>query len=93
MFNLPRIRIEVDRMKYQVEHLFAQHNDELEQIINKELEAAISNYPFEQQIHEIARDVISNAIEAALKDFFKYGKGSEIIEEQISKALESFYEK
>ena len=83
MMQLPRIRIEVENMKYQIIHAFSSHNDEIERAVDEELTKAIQNYPFDVQIAKLANEVITEAIKSALQDFFIYGEGRKQIEELL----------
>lgn len=87
MLELPRIKIEVENMKYQIIHAFASHNDEIEKAVDRELTKAIANYPFSKQVSQLANDIIARAIKAALEEFFLYGEGRKEISEGIEKLM------
>ncbi len=91
MFDLPRVRIELDGMKHQIVHAFASHNDETEKAIEEQLTVAIKNFPFEETIRDLSREVISSAIKDALEHYFKYGEGREVIRKAVTDKLDELY--
>ena len=87
MFELPRIKIEVENMKYQIIHAFASHNDEIGKAVDQELTRVIANYPFSEEVSQLANDVIARAIKATLEEYFLYGEGRKEISEGINKLM------
>jgi len=87
MLEMPRIRIELESMKYEVVHAFLKHNDEIEQFVEKELNRVIAEYPFMEQVTRIANQVIADAVKDCLTNYFRYGDGKEMIETVIKSAL------
>lgn len=93
MYDIPKIRIEVENMKYQIIHAFSAHNDEIQQAVENELSRAIAEYPFADKIRAEARDVISQAIERSMKEFFVYGDGYKVIDSIVRENLKASVEK
>lgn len=93
LFELPTIRLEVERMKYQVIHALSLHNDEIEQAVETELSRAIKNYPFAQQVESIAYVVITDAIRQSMTQYFQSGEGFEVINEVVSNAIKGAFER
>lgn len=93
LFELPTIRIEVERMKYQVIHALSLHNDAIEQAVDTELSRAIENYPFAQQVESTAYEVITDAIRQSMEQFFRYGEGFDVINQVVSNAIKGAFDK
>ena len=91
--EIPTIRIEVERMKYQIIHAFAQHNDELEKMVETELTKVFANYPFEETIRHEAYGVITQAIERSMKEFFVYGDGYKTIQAIVNQVIQESIKK
>jgi hypothetical protein len=87
MMELPRIRIEVERMKYNIMHVFSNHNEELEKLLDEQLAAAIENYPFAEQVAKTANEVITEVIQRTVQEFLMYGEGRKSIEDVVLQAL------
>jgi len=87
MYDLPKIRIEVENMRYQIIHAFASHNDEIEKAVETELIKVIQDYDFAGEINQIAREVITQAVKSNLEHFFQYGEGYKIIGEAVAQTL------
>ena len=89
MLEMPRIRIEVERMKYQVIHAFADHTEEIKAAVEAGLVQAIATYPFEEEIRKASEQVITEAIKDTLTHYFKYGDGRKALDEVIIKAIQN----
>ena len=87
MYELPKIRIEVENMKYQIIHAFAAHNDEIEKAVNEELTKAVQNYPFSEKISQVVNSVIADVITETIKDYFVYGEGRKEISDGIQQLM------
>lgn len=92
MFHLPKIRLEIENMKYQVIHLLSQHNDEIEAEVERCVERAIASYPFESEIMLIAKDAISQSIKESIVEYFRYGEGKKFIEQVVLKSVKGLIE-
>lgn len=86
--ELPRIKIEVERMKYQILHAFQNHDDEIEKVVEAELTKAIETYPFEDEIYKVAQETISEVVSRSVKDYFSYGEGYQLIQDIIHDAIQ-----
>ena len=87
MMDFPKIKIEVENMRYQIVHMFSQHNDEIEKIVDEQLKAAIKEYPFEKDIKVMAHDVIREALKRSIEKFFWSEEGHKIVDEVTNDAL------
>lgn len=87
MLELPKIRIEVENMKYTILHAFASHNDEIEKIVEEELSKAIANYPFGNEISKLANEAIADVLKSTIENYFRYGAGREEISSGVEKLL------
>lgn len=90
--ELPIIKLELQGMKYQIIHAFETHNREVEAVVDEQLQRAIANFPFEEEVQRLSREVISSAIKEALEYYFKYGEGREVIKKSIIEALDKLYD-
>lgn len=88
MFEGPQIRIEVERMKYSIIHMFAQHNQEIEDAVSKELDIALKNYPFAQQVQKTANEILDRAIKSAIEDYLLYGDGYKQLQQAIQEIVD-----
>lgn len=89
MFELPRIRIEIENMKYQIVHAFASHNDEIERAVDQELTRVIANYPFGEQVAQIASQVLTQAIKHEIEEFLLYGAGRRVLSDAVDNLITS----
>lgn len=89
MFELPRIRIEIENMRYQIVHAFASHNDEIERAVDQELTRIIANYPFGEEIASIASQVLTQAIKREIEDFLLYGAGRQVLSDSVDSLITS----
>jgi hypothetical protein len=87
MFDLPKIKIDVENMRYQIVHAFSSHNKEIEKAVDEELKRALENYPFADRIRVEAYDCITKAIHNAVKEYFLYGDGYKTINEIVTKTI------
>lgn len=87
--ELPRIRIEVERMRYQITHAFASHNEEIKQAVEDGLTKALSEYDFEGEIKKVSTEIITTTIKDSLLDYFRYGAGRETINKAVIDAIQS----
>jgi hypothetical protein len=89
MFELPRIRIEIENMKYQIVHAFAIHNDEIERAVDQELTRVIANYPFGEQVAQIASQILTQAIKNEIEEFLIYGAGRKVLSDSVDSLITS----
>lgn len=91
-YEFPMVKLEIQGLKHQIIHAFADHNQELQSMVEAQLSAAIDNYPFEAEIQRLSKEVISDAIKGALEYYFKFGEGREVIKKSIIEALNKLYD-
>lgn len=89
--DMPIVRLELERMKYQIVHALESHNEELEKAVAEELEKVIANYPFEAEVSRIANGIISKAIEESLREFMVWGEGKKRFREIIDAKLRDLF--
>lgn len=87
MFDLPRIKIEIENMRYQIVHAFSTHNDEIEKAVDEEIRKVIENYPFSEVVSKLASEVLEKSIKHSLEEFLLYGEGSKVLKESVDKLL------
>lgn len=92
MFNLPRVRVELEGMKFQIIHAFSSHNDDIEKLVEKEISKAIENYPFEEEVSRLANEILTKAIEETLKEYLIYGDGKKALRGVIDEKLNRIFE-
>ena len=89
MFELPRIKIEIENMRYQIVHAFASHNDEIERAVDQELTRVIANYPFGAEVASIASQVLTQAIKHEIEEFLLYGQGRKALSDVVDNLITS----
>jgi hypothetical protein len=77
---IPTVTIQIDRMKSCISNMLGIHGSELEDVINKQIDRALSNLDFSEMIEEVIREEVY----ASLKHFFTVGDGKEAIRQSIS---------
>lgn len=92
MLHFPKIRLEIDGMKYQIVHAISQHNDELEAALDDAIDRAIASYPFESEIMSMAKDAINESIKRSIQEYFMYGEGKEFINRVVAKSVKEIVE-
>ncbi len=93
MMELPRIRLEIESMKYAIIHAFNAQCKDVEKLIDAEVERAITSFDFEKAV----RNTVHEALQSQLDGYFKYGEGREYVDgaikETFNKALDKKKEK
>lgn len=91
MNDFPRIRIELEGMKYQIIHAFASHNDDIENLVAQELEKVIATFPFGETVSRLANEILTKAIDDTLKEFMIWGGGKKVLREIIDTKLNDLF--
>lgn len=92
MLQMPKIRLEVEGMKYQVVHFIGQHHDEIEAEIERVVERTMATYPFESEILALAKDAISKSIKDSITEYFQWGEGKEFIKKVVLESIKKLVE-
>jgi hypothetical protein len=88
MYDMPKVRIDVEAMRYQIIHAFSQHNDEIEKALDQELVAQLKAFDFKAAVRQEIGQVLQGAISTAIRNFFSYGNpGEKVISEVINSVL------
>jgi len=85
--SMPRVRLEVDSMKYSIISHLGLYHDELSKNVNAQIEKAIAEFDFEGEVSRIATEAIRKAINFE----FTCGDGFTWIQEAISKAFTDMF--
>lgn len=93
MLELPKIRIEVEGMKYQIIHAFGSHNDEIEKYVADELNKVLETYPFAEEVAKVSKQVLTEAIKHSVQEFLLYGEGRKVLDEVVADLLKSVIQK
>lgn len=88
MLEMPKIKIEVERMKYSIIHAFSTHNDEIKDAVEKGLDEAIASYDFAGEISRVSNAVIGEVIKDCILNYFRYGDGRKLINDMVVKSIE-----
>lgn len=84
--SVPLIRLEVERMKFQIISALTRYADQL----NQQIEQAVEVFCVEDNINKIIQDAVNDAIKTVLNDeislYFRYGEGRKIVFDAITKA-------
>ena len=76
---MPRLRFEIESMKSTILTHLGTHGSELGEMIDKSIDGAIRNYPFDEKV----KNIVNEAISRQLERYFSYGDGAKAIEETI----------
>ena len=91
MSDFPKIRIELEGMKYQIVHAFESHNSDIEKLVEQELEKVIANFPYEETVSKLANEILRRAIDETLREFMIWGKGKKVLREIIDAKLTTLF--
>lgn len=90
MNGAPVIKIELEQMRQAIVHQFGKHTEEVQKAVNEELKKAVENFDFATEVQKIAKQVITEAINNSIRDYFSYGRdGKLLIDLTIKQALEN----
>lgn len=84
---MPVIRIKIARMKYSIASTISLHNEEIEQIVNEQVERAIAEYPFAEEIKRLSDMFITEVITKAVHEFYNDSGGRDIVRDAVMKSL------
>lgn len=80
---IPLLKLTVENMKHQIISHLGIHGSELGKALDKEISRAVELFPWEEKVTEIVFDALNNHIE----NFFRYGKGSIAIQEAVEEGF------
>lgn len=81
---IPIIRVEVDRLKSSIVHMLGMQGSILGERVAEQIDRAIADYPWQQQVEE----AVSTAVTKAISQYFNYGRGWVAIKEAVEQGLE-----
>lgn len=87
--SLPIIKIEIEQMRHAIMHAFTEHQFQVSEEVERQLEHVIQNYNYEAAI----RDAAYKAMDEAIKNYFGYGEGYQIIHSAINESLNKMFKK
>jgi hypothetical protein len=87
MLEMPRIRIEVESMKTSIITCLNERHQDLIDTVNKGIDAAIVELPVSlaRQAKSISEDVMHDALQKALTEYWESGKGRDLLDDMIHK--------
>lgn len=85
----PRIRLEVEGMRHQVMHHLQQYHTQVEEAVDKQVQAAIENFNFEAAVSEAVHKILQDSIKA----YYGYGEGYRAIERAVWDSLDAIHGK
>jgi len=89
MEQLPRIRLELENMSYQIVHALMTHDQEISDYVNKALGQMIEEFDY----HSVVQEIVDKAIRQSIEHYFSYdGKGREVIENAVNDALNQIFQ-
>lgn len=89
-FEMPMIRLEVDRMKYQIMAAIHEHHGEIEAEIERQLNIVLENNDY---IPSAVERGVKDALEREIKLYFQFGSGREAIKDAVYAALDEVFKK
>lgn len=90
--NVPLIHITVDQMKYTIAAALSEHCAQLDAQMQEALNAALEPGRLKELLDKVAKREIDAAIDRAVSDFYRYGKGRDVIKQLVTDELNSRYE-
>ena len=88
MYDIPKIRLDIDGMRYSVVHAFAQHNREIEEYLDAEVKRFIESYDYRAAVAKVMSSVLEQTITDTLRRHFEFGPGRKAIEDAVQSSLE-----
>lgn len=85
--NLPIIKLEIDGIRHQVIHAFAQHNSEIEIAVNEEFKRQIDAFNFSDAVTREFRTAMESAIRSAIERYFYEGGGRALVAAKVQAVL------
>ena len=76
---IPRLRLEIEGIKHSIIAHIGAMDSELGDALSVEINKAVENYPWEQEVMSIVHD----KIRAEISSYFKYGAGAKSINEAV----------
>lgn len=86
-FELPRIRLDLEHMRYSVVHALGTHNREIEKYVGEELERQIGAFDYAAAIKAAVAPAMQTVIRQAVDDFFRNGGGASLVYSAVSQEL------
>lgn len=83
--TMPVIRLEIQHMKHAIIQHMGLLGSELGDRIEEEVEKAVINYPWEQEVSKIFNQALNDQITS----YFKWGKGGEIIKKAVCEGFKN----
>lgn len=83
MNDIPMVRLELQEMKYSVIHSLLTHQKQINELVEKQLNNVIENFDYESVVRQVASDALTKAI----KEYFQYGDGYQTIIQAVKEAL------
>jgi len=85
--SMPKIRLEVEHMKYQILHYLGANGSELGDRLSSEIMRSVESYPWQSEVNKIVHEAISSHV----SDYFKWGEGREMIKEVMNEAFKEAF--
>lgn len=79
MIPLVRIGFEIEGIRQYAVSALDDHLGEIKAHVNSEMERAVSGYDFAAEVKEAVGSALDNAVKDEVRNFFSYGKGSDVI--------------
>lgn len=86
--NVPVVRLTVDGMKYSLLATLREHCLELDEQVQRAVEAACEPAALQVMLNEVAAKEIRLAVSQEIERFYRYGKGREVIKDIVAAKLD-----
>jgi ribosomal protein S3AE len=90
--NVPLIHVTVEQMKYTIAAALSEHCAQLDAQMQEALNAALKPERLKELLGKVAKREIDAAIDKAVSDFYRYGKGRDVIKELVTDELNGKFE-
>jgi hypothetical protein len=87
--SIPIVRLELERMKFQIVTMLSSYTDEL----NANIQRAVDDYCTDENLHAVVRDAVKTTLNNVIKEqvnrYFTYGAGYRAVERAVKDGLEN----
>lgn len=81
----PTVRITLEHMKTEIISHFMKYSEDLNEKVAYAIKSGIDNFNFDAEVSEIVDEVLK----AAIKDYFRFGEGKQIISDAVNDTFKS----
>lgn len=87
MYEYPTVKLELQNMRQTIVHAFGDYQDTMAAEVDRQLSNIVKNFDYEAVVSEIANEVLREAVTNAVRSYFKFGEGHDLILALITEML------